>query len=127
VGVLISITVAELILLEVLDKDNLVFEKLPAHIRWLDGFFQTIMTRTSGFAVFSISSLRIGIQALYLPMMFISAYPTIMAMRSSNVSEERPLGIQSYEMDDLSRNADENNGILTKPGTSGMCRFILDI
>jgi Trk-type K+ transport system membrane component len=66
VGVLILINGSEWIALEVLDKDNPVLETLPSSIRWLDGFFQTTMTRTSGFAVFSISSLRIGIQALYL-------------------------------------------------------------
>jgi Trk-type K+ transport system membrane component len=118
VGVLVLINGSEWIALEVLDKDNPVLEVLPSSIRWLDGFFQTTMTRTSGFAVFSISSLRIGIQALYLAMMFISAYPTIMAMRSSNVYEERSLGIHAHEFDERRRNADENNGLLTESGTS---------
>lgn len=104
----------EFIALEVLDKDNPVLEVLPKNIRWLDGFFQTAMTRTSGFAVFSISSLRIGIQALYLAMMFVSAYPIVIAMRSSNVYEERSLGIYTHKTE--ARNA--NNALLGDSGTS---------
>ncbi|TVY69020.1 Low-affinity potassium transport protein [Lachnellula suecica] len=97
-GLLLFINTSEWIALEILNKDNPILTALPLNIRWLDGFYQTAMTRSAGFAVFSISSLRIGIQALYLAMMFVSAYPIIMIMRTSNVYEERSLGIYSHEL-----------------------------
>ena len=41
----------------------------------------------------SIPGLRIGLLILYVIMMYISAYPVLITMRSSNVYEERSLGI----------------------------------
>lgn len=41
----------------------------------------------------SISSLQIGVQVLYVIMMYISVYPVVITMRNSNVYEERSLGI----------------------------------
>lgn len=40
-----------------------------------------------------ISSVYIGLQVLYVIMMYISVYPVVITMRSSNVYEERSLGI----------------------------------
>ena len=42
--------------------------------------------------------LYIGVQVLYLVMMYISVYPVVITMRNSNVYEERSLGI--YDDDD---------------------------
>ncbi|KAH6680618.1 putative potassium transporter [Halenospora varia] len=67
-----------------LNRTNPAITSLPPIIRNLDGLVQTIMIRTTGFIVIPISSLRIGLQALYVPMMFISAFPVAITMRSSN-------------------------------------------
>lgn len=58
-----------------------------------------LAVRAAGFVVIGIPSLYIGVQVLYLIMMYIAVYPVVITMRSSNVYEERSLGI--YE-DDLS-------------------------
>jgi Trk-type K+ transport system membrane component len=81
-----------------LNRSNPVLDTLPRHIQFLDAYFQTVVTRSARFDVISISSLRIGIQALYLAMMFVSAYPIVLTMRSSNVYEERSLGIYAHEL-----------------------------
>lgn len=57
------------------------------------GLFQAIAVRSGGFYIISIPSLRIGLQVLYVIMMYISAYPVVITMRHSNVYEERSLGI----------------------------------
>ncbi|KAL6863166.1 hypothetical protein ACO1O0_003410 [Amphichorda felina] len=58
--------------------------------------FQAV--RACGFVVISIPVLYIGVQVLYLIMMYISVYPVVITMRNSNVYEERSLGI--YDDDD---------------------------
>ncbi|KAI9835357.1 MAG: hypothetical protein M1837_003804 [Sclerophora amabilis] len=78
---------------EVLNLGNEAVTTLPPGARALDGLFQALAVRSGGFYVISISSLRIGLQALYVIMMYISAYPVVITMRNSNVYEERSLGI----------------------------------
>lgn len=51
--------------------------------------------RSGGFYVVPISSVYIGLQVLYVIMMYISVYPVVITMRNSNVYEERSLGIYS--------------------------------
>lgn len=54
--------------------------------------------RSGGFYIIGISEVRIGLQVLYVIMMYISVYPVVITMRGSNVYEERSLGI--YAGDD---------------------------
>ena len=49
--------------------------------------------RSGGFYVVPISEVYIGLQVLYVIMMYISVYPVVITMRHSNVYEERSLGI----------------------------------
>lgn len=69
--------------------------------RILDGLFQALCVRNGGFYVVPISSLQVGLQVLYVVMMYISVYPVVITMRNSNVYEERSLGIYA---DDPSAN-----------------------
>lgn len=46
----------------------------------------------------SISTLYIGLQVLYVIMMYISVYPVVITMRHSNVYEERSLGIYADDV-----------------------------
>jgi Trk-type K+ transport system membrane component len=64
----------------------------------IDGLFQATAVRSGGFAVVSISSLRIGTQILYTVMMYISAFPVAMTIRTTNVYEERSLGIYAEDI-----------------------------
>ncbi|KAH8672568.1 cation transport protein-domain-containing protein [Tricladium varicosporioides] len=98
---------------ETLNRTNPAITSLSPIIRNLDGLVQTIMIRTTGFIVIPISSLRIGLQALYVPMMFISAFPVAITMRSSNVYEERSLGIYAHQIRQLTEGNNDNRSLLS--------------
>ncbi|KAL2060670.1 hypothetical protein VTL71DRAFT_9311 [Oculimacula yallundae] len=85
---------------ELLNIGNAAVEAIPARFRVLDGLFQALAVRSGGFYIIGISELRIGLQVLYVIMMYISVYPVVITMRHSNVYEERSLGI--YAEDDSS-------------------------
>jgi Trk-type K+ transport system membrane component len=57
--------------------------------------------RSGGFYVIPISSAYIGLQVLYVIMMYVSVYLVVITMRHSNVYEERSLGI--YRRDSRSK------------------------
>ncbi|KAF4626697.1 hypothetical protein G7Y89_g11456 [Cudoniella acicularis] len=103
----------DFIAFETLNRSNPVLTSLPPIIRNLDVLAQTITIRSAGFAVISISSLRIGLQAFYVPMMFISAFPVAITMRSSNVYEERSLGIYSHQPRQSDPDAGDTSSLLT--------------
>lgn len=88
---------------EVLNRNNPVVTALPISYRLLDGLFQSLAVRSSGFAVVPIGSLAVGLQALYIVMMYISAFPVAITMRNSNVYEERSLGIYAPEIEEVHR------------------------
>ncbi|KAK0669131.1 cation transport protein-domain-containing protein [Cercophora samala] len=85
---------------EVLNIGNPSIESIPPGSRALDGLFQAIAVRSGGFYVVPIPSVYIGLQVLYVIMMYISVYPVVITMRHSNVYEERSLGI--YVEDNVS-------------------------
>ena len=88
---------------ELLNIGNQATAVVPTRYRVLDGLFQALAVRSGGFYVISITSLRIGLQVLYVIMMYISVYPVVITMRTSNVYEERSLGIYA---DDVPRDMD---------------------
>jgi Trk-type K+ transport system membrane component len=85
---------------ELLNIGNPATNAIPKHFRVLDGLFQALAVRSGGFYVISIPTLRIGLQVLYVIMMYISAYPVVITMRHSNVYEERSLGIYVEDSND---------------------------
>ncbi|KAI0845470.1 TrkH-domain-containing protein [Daldinia vernicosa] len=96
---------------EVLNLGNSTLEQTPLGSRIIDGLFQALAVRSGGFYVVSIPTLFIGLQVLYVIMMYISVYPVVITMRHSNVYEERSLGI--YGEDPI------YNDALTRPVSRG--------
>lgn len=94
---------------ELLNLGNAALDHIPAKARVLDGLFQAVAVRSGGFYVVSIPTLRIGLQVLYVLMMYISVYPVVITMRNSNVYEERSLGI--YADDPIERKDIEGGAI----------------
>ncbi len=82
---------------EVLNNKNLAVTAIPMGPRILDGLFQAIAVRASGFSIVKMSSLKIGVQVLYVLMMYLAVYPVAISIRSTNVYEERSLGIHAEE------------------------------
>ncbi|RYP13837.1 hypothetical protein DL765_006709 [Monosporascus sp. GIB2] len=85
---------------EVLNLGNAFLEQTPRGTRVIDGLFQAFAVRSGGFYVVPISTMFIGLQVLYVIMIYVyvSVYPVLVTMRHSNVYEERSLGI--YADDD---------------------------
>jgi Trk-type K+ transport system membrane component len=94
---LIVLNSTDWIAFELLNIGNEVITSIPTNSRVLDGLFQALAVRAGGFYIVPISSIRIGVQVLYVLMMYISVYPVVITMRNSNVYEERSLGIYADE------------------------------
>ncbi|KAI1264873.1 TrkH-domain-containing protein [Xylariaceae sp. FL1019] len=82
---------------EILNFGNPNLDHISVGSRVIDGLFQALAVRSGGFYVVSISTVYIGLQVLYVIMMYISVYPVVITMRHSNVYEERSLGIYDSE------------------------------
>jgi Trk-type K+ transport system membrane component len=59
----------------------------PTFIWLVNGLFQIASTRTAGFSVTSLEDIHPAIRVSFLVMMYISAFPTAIAMRETNVYE----------------------------------------
>ncbi|OIW26001.1 TrkH-domain-containing protein [Coniochaeta ligniaria NRRL 30616] len=93
VFMLVCLNSVDWVAFELLNIGNPVIENIPKGSRVLDGLFQALAVRSGGFYVVPISQVYIGLQVLYVIMMYISVYPVVITMRNSNVYEERSLGI----------------------------------
>ncbi|KAG4435812.1 hypothetical protein IFR05_008704 [Cadophora sp. M221] len=83
------------IALEVSARNLSEMRDLSLDNRILIGLFQSLSVRCSGFNIVTISALPVALLVLYIGMMYISAFPVTIIMRTSNVYEERSLGIYS--------------------------------
>ncbi|KAI9507993.1 cation transport protein-domain-containing protein [Russula earlei] len=77
----------------ILDIGNKTVESIPVGVRVIDGMLQATAVRAAGFSIVSLAALAPGVKVLYVIMMYISVYPIAMSVRSTNVYEERSLGI----------------------------------
>ncbi|KAJ8119734.1 hypothetical protein ONZ43_g3380 [Nemania bipapillata] len=106
---------------EVLNLGNPSLGGVRTGPRVIDGLFQALAVRSGGFYVVSIPTLYIGLQVLYVIMMYISVYPVVITMRHSNVYEERSLGIYDST-------PDYDNSFASRPSshsrTEGRGRFL---
>lgn len=112
---LVWLNAVDWVAFELLNLGNSAITSIPTGPRILDGLFQAlgkslalesprqhkssnkpvIAVRSGGFYVVPISQVYIGLQILYVIMMYISVYPVVITIRHSNVYEERSLGIYS--------------------------------
>ncbi|TFL07165.1 cation transport protein-domain-containing protein [Pterulicium gracile] len=97
--VLCSLTFTDWFFFMVLDINNPGMESIGLGTRFLAGFLQGVAVRAAGFAIVPLASLAPAVKVLYVVMMYISVYPIAMSVRSTNVYEEKSLGIYSPEED----------------------------
>ncbi|KAI0473571.1 TrkH-domain-containing protein [Xylariaceae sp. FL0804] len=102
------------VMFEILNIGNPNLDKTPVGPRIIDGLFQALAVRSGGFYVVSISGLYIGLQLLYVIMMYISVYPVVITMRHSNVYEERSLGIYDNDVDNQDSGSDVSDHPLAR-------------
>ncbi|RAH86671.1 ankyrin repeat-containing protein [Aspergillus japonicus CBS 114.51] len=89
-------------------------------LRLVNGLFQIASTRTAGFSITPLTTLHPATQVSFLVMMYISAFPNAIAIRKTNVYEERSLGI-FYNDDALSSSSDAPP---THPSTDSLAAHI---
>ncbi|GAQ04952.1 low-affinity potassium transport protein [Aspergillus lentulus] len=112
------------VMFEVLNIDNPAVNTIPVGSRVLDGLFQALCVRNGGFYLVSISALQLGMQVIYVIMMYISVYPVVITMRNSNVYEERSLGIYADDLPLASQEPDSQEKNLPGKSPSGRLYFI---
>ncbi|KAI1357662.1 cation transport protein-domain-containing protein [Xylaria arbuscula] len=103
---------------EILNLGNPSLGEIRTGPRIIDGLFQALAVRSGGFYVVSIPDLYIGLQVLYVIMMYIAVYPVVITMRHSNVYEERSLGIydSGQDYDDASSSHSLSRGRTERQG-----------
>lgn len=92
-GILLLLNVVDIVLIIVLDLDNEAVANLPGGQRLAAAIFQSVSSRHTGTASFNLAAVNPAVQLSLLVMMYISAYPIAIAIRSSNTYEERSLGL----------------------------------
>ncbi|KAK5085791.1 hypothetical protein LTR05_005079 [Lithohypha guttulata] len=69
-----------------------VGQQMSTGLRWFDGLFQAHGLRESGFYIIQMSDIAPALQFAYMILMYTSAMPLIMSIRTTNVYEERSIG-----------------------------------
>ncbi|KAJ2931924.1 hypothetical protein H1R20_g5183, partial [Candolleomyces eurysporus] len=87
------------------------YESIPAGVRVLAGLFQGLAARASGFSIVPLSLMAPALLFLYVVMMYIAIYPVALSIRSTNVYEERSLGVFEAPPDDEDEEPAELNAI----------------
>ncbi|EPQ26710.1 uncharacterized protein PFL1_05689 [Pseudozyma flocculosa PF-1] len=107
--VLAAFNITDWIAFLVLDIGNPVIQSIPLGTRVFDGLFQSIAVRAAGFQVVSLLTLAPAVQFLYVVMMYLSAFPLALSVRSTNVYEEKSLGVYTQEPVGPTALPDQNN------------------
>ncbi|KAH7127557.1 cation transport protein-domain-containing protein [Dactylonectria macrodidyma] len=105
VGILMLLNIVDIVLIIVLDLDNAAVAYLPGGQRLAAAIFQSVSSRHTGTASFNLAAVNPAVQLSLLVMMYISAYPIAIAIRSSNTYEERSLGLYQPGSDEEERSA----------------------
>ncbi|KAI0767347.1 TrkH-domain-containing protein [Fomes fomentarius] len=94
----------------VLNIGNPVTEAIPFGVRFVDAILIAAACRNAGYQPIPVSSLVPAAQVLFVVMMYISIYPIAMSVRSTNVYEERSLGVydEGEEYDPINDDAHWN-------------------
>ncbi|KAL1746627.1 cation transport protein-domain-containing protein [Schizophyllum fasciatum] len=90
---LVVFSAAEWLMFPVLNAGLPFYTALPAAERAVSGLFQGLAARASGFPIVSLTDIAPALQFLYVIMMYIAVYPVALSIRSTNVYEERSLGV----------------------------------
>ncbi|KZV64154.1 TrkH-domain-containing protein [Peniophora sp. CONT] len=98
--VIIALNLADWAAFMILDIGIPEIEAIPTGIRVLLGVLQSVAVRLAGFTAFSLATIAPAMKVIYLIMMYIAAYPIAMSVRSTNVYEEKSLGIFEEEEDE---------------------------
>ncbi|WVQ65241.1 uncharacterized protein L199_003414 [Kwoniella botswanensis] len=96
--IVLTFIIIELFAFLVLNIGLPVVENLSGFERFSDGLLQSLSVRASGFGIVAIGNMAPSVLFLYIILMYVAIYPIAMSVRSTNVYEEKALGV--YEADD---------------------------
>ncbi|GAA5922294.1 uncharacterized protein JCM15063_003250 [Sporobolomyces koalae] len=82
----------------ILDIGNDAIESIPLGTRFLDGLFQSFAVRAAGFAIVPLAQTAPAVQFLYVAMM--AVYPVALSIRSTNVYEEKSMGVYDEDVEE---------------------------
>ncbi|CCL99455.1 uncharacterized protein FIBRA_01473 [Fibroporia radiculosa] len=80
----------------VLNINNPEIDSIPTGVRVINALLAAAAVRSSGFQSIAVSSLAPAVQVLDVILMYITIYPIALSVRSTNVYEERALGIYKH-------------------------------
>ncbi|KEI37607.1 uncharacterized protein L969DRAFT_96134 [Mixia osmundae IAM 14324] len=89
----------------VLDIGNDLIDTIPLNVRVIDGLFQSTAVRTAGFSIVPLATTAPAVQVLFATMMYISAFPLTLSIRTTNVYDEQGRASEGSEEDRLAHHA----------------------
>ncbi|KAL4881713.1 putative cation transporter [Aspergillus karnatakaensis] len=104
-GIIFILNFVDVLLILLLDLDNPAVNTIPPGPRVMAAIFQAASARHTGTASFNLAEVNPAVQFSLLVMMYISVFPIAMTVRSSNIYEEKALGVYAPEPE-----TDESNG-----------------
>ncbi|KAK9899237.1 hypothetical protein P389DRAFT_209225 [Cystobasidium minutum MCA 4210] len=87
----------------VLDIGSSFLDALPPAAKAIDGLFQAFAVRAAGFSIVPLSETAPALQFLYVVMMYLAVFPIALSIRSTNVYEEKSMGLYDEAEDDDSQ------------------------
>jgi Trk-type K+ transport system membrane component len=118
--VVIVLTCIDWVSFLVLDLGTPVIMEIPKGTRVAAGLFQSIAVRAAGFAIVPMNDLAPAVKVMYVIMMYISVYPIAMSVRSTNVYEERALGV----FDDDDENEEDEDAFEHREGAHAVAKYL---
>ncbi|CAG9947355.1 unnamed protein product [Clonostachys rosea f. rosea IK726] len=95
--IIFCLNFVDTLLIIVLDLYNPEVASLPAGQRLFAAIFQAASSRHTGTSTFNLANVNPAVQFSLMVMMYIAIFPIALAIRSSNVYEEKSLGVWSPE------------------------------
>ena len=93
----LGLILTEWLLFEVLDIHQTAVWALSPGTRAMNGLYQSLNTRNAGFYIVTTSSIAPAMQIVNLFVMYISVFPLLISLRTTNIYEERSVGLDAEE------------------------------
>ncbi|KAI0931017.1 hypothetical protein AcW1_007116 [Taiwanofungus camphoratus] len=84
----------------ILNIGNPATKEIPIGTRIINAVLSAVAVRSAGYQSIPVSALVPAVQVLYLIMMYIAIFPIALSVRSTNVYEEKSLGVYEEIRDD---------------------------
>ncbi|CZT20370.1 related to potassium transporter TRK-1 [Ramularia collo-cygni] len=96
-GIVFVMNLTDVVLIIILDLKNTAVNYLPPGPRVLAAIFQSASARHTGTASFNLASVNPAVQFSLLVMMYIAVFPLAISTRTSNVYDDRPVGMMKAD------------------------------